>query len=315
MPIRDLGEKFTEGSFSMRLRHLRYFLAVAEEQSFIRAAAKVHIEPSPLSRAIRELETALDVRLLHRARGSVKLTWAGEVFLEEARRMLALMDAARLRVASAAKGFRGHLRIGLADSLAHPRLTTLLARCREEEPLTEVRIIEMPFSEMIKALGHDQIDAGFTVHSELSDKFIKKVAWTDRPAIAVPKNHPLLSLEKISLQEIVQHSLVLYHPERCFSGYDIIHRWFRERALPMPSVVEYVSGHELMMTLVAAGYGVGFALESQVKLYHHPDIVVRPVTDDVPSAVTFLTMLDKPYSEELSRFITRTQRVGEVDTS
>ncbi|WP_191833362.1 LysR family transcriptional regulator [Pseudomonas fluorescens] len=299
----------------MRMRHLRYFLVVAEELSFSRAAARVHIEASPLSRAIKELEAELGAHLLHRSRGRIELTWAGEVFREEARKMLSFMEGARNRVHAAARGYRGHLRIGLADSLAHPRLTKLLARCREEEPLTEVRIIEMPFSEMVKALAHDQIDAGFTVHSEISDKFIKKVAWTDRPAIAVPKNHPLLSLEKISLQEIVRHSLVLYHPERCFGGYNIIHRWFRDYALPMPSIVEYVSGHELMMTLVAAGYGVGFALESQVKLYHHPDIIIRPVTDDVPSAVTFLAMLNKPYSEQLSRFITRTQRVGEVDTS
>jgi len=83
----------------------------------------------------------------------------------------------------------------------------------------------------------------------------------------------------------------------------------------MPSIAEYASGHESMMMLVAAGYGVGFALESQVKLYDHPDVVIRPVTDDVPNAVTFLALLDKPYSEQLSRFITRIQRVGEADIS
>jgi len=297
------------------MRHLRYFLVVAEELSFSRAAARVHIEASPLSRAIKELEIELGARLLQRTRGRIELTWAGEVFREEARKMLTFMEGARSRVHAAARGYRGHLRIGLSDSLVHPRLTKLLAKCREEEPLTEVRIIEMPFKEMVQALGHDQIDAGFTVHSELGDEFIKKVAWTDRPSIAVPKNHPLLSLEKISLQEIARHSLILYHPERCFGGYSIIRRWFCEYALPMPSIAEYASGHESMMMLVAAGYGVGFALESQVKLYDHPDVVIRPVTDDVPNAVTFLALLDKPYSEQLSRFITRIQRVGEADIS
>ncbi|WPM25651.1 hypothetical protein OGV25_21005 [Pseudomonas sp. P1B16] len=80
----------------------------------------------------------------------------------------------------------------------------------------------------------------------------------------------------------------------------------------MPSIAEYVSGHELMMLLVAAGYGIGVALESQVTLFSHPDVIIRPVTDDVPSAETFITTLDKPHSEELGRFVARAQEVGEV---
>ncbi|MBV2205776.1 MAG: LysR family transcriptional regulator [Pseudomonas sp.] len=295
----------------MRIRHLHYFLIVAEELSFSRAAARVHIEPSPLSRTIRELEVELGVRLFQRARGRIRLTWAGEVFREEARRMLAFMEGARTRVHAAARGYRGRLRICLTDSLAQPRLTRLLARCREEEPLTEVKIVEMTVAEMVKALGHDQIDAGFTVHTEFTNGLAKEVVWTDRPVIAIPKNHPLLSLEKISLQEAARHSLILCHPELCSGGYDVIRRWFCEYALPMPSIAEYVSGHEPMMMLVAAGYGIGVGLETQVTLYNHPDVIIRRVTDDVPSAATFITMLDKPRSEELTRFIARAQQLGE----
>jgi DNA-binding transcriptional LysR family regulator len=159
----------------MRVRHLRYFLVVAEEQSFTRAAARVHIEPSPLSRAIKELESEFEVQLLYRSKGRICLTWAGEVFREEVQRMLAFMDGARIRVRSAARGYRGTLRIGLADSLAQPRLTRLLARCREEEPLTGIQIIEMTVGEMAKALDHDQIDAGFTIHTGLHG-LVKKTA-------------------------------------------------------------------------------------------------------------------------------------------
>lgn len=137
----------------MRIRHLRYFLVVAEELSFSRAATRVHIEPSPLSRAIKELESELGTRLFHRIQGRIRLTWAGEVFQEEARHVLMRMDGARARVHAAARGFRGRLRIGLADNLAQPRLTRLLACCREEEPLTEIKIVEMTVSEMVKALG------------------------------------------------------------------------------------------------------------------------------------------------------------------
>ncbi|MGP3790481.1 LysR family transcriptional regulator [Pseudomonas sp. B392_1p] len=296
----------------MRIRHLRYFLIVADELSFARAAARVHIEPSPLSRAIKDLEAELGVCLLQRSRGRVKLTWAGEVFREEARRMLAFMEGARSRVQAAARGYRGRLRIGLTDSLAQPRLTRLLARCREEEPLTEVKIVEMTVNEMVKALDHDEIDAGFTVHPERTDGFVKEVVWTDRPAIAIPRNHPLLSLDKIPLEEVARHTLILCDPERCSGGYDLLRSWFCKYALPLPSISEYVSGHEPMMMLVAAGYGIGVGLSSQVALCNHPDVIIRPVTDDVPNIATFLTTLNKPRSDELNRFITRAQQVGEL---
>ncbi|OWJ93224.1 LysR family transcriptional regulator [Pseudomonas sp. A46] len=296
----------------MRIRYLRYFLVVAEELCFSRAAARVHIEPSPLSRAIKELELGLGVSLFQRTKAGIRLTWAGEVFQEEARRVLRFMEDAQSRVHAAEKGYRGRLRIGLTDSLAQPSLAKLLARCREEEPLTEVKIVEMTVSEMVKALEHDQIDAGFTVHTELSTRLVKEVVWTDRPVIAIPRNHPLLSLEKIPLQEVSRHPLILCHPESCSGGYNVIRRWFREYALPMPSIAEYVSGHEPMMMLVAAGYGIGVGLASQITLYSHPDVIIRPVTDDVPSTATFITMFDKPCAEELSRFISRAHQVGEV---
>lgn len=296
----------------MRIRHLHYFLVVAEELNFSRAAARVHIEPSPLSRAIKELEAELGVCLFQRASGRIRLTWAGEVFREEAHRMLTCMEGARSRVHAAARGYRGRLRIGLTDRLAQLQLTKLLARCREEEPLTEVKIIEMTTKEMPRALGNDQIDAAFTVHTELGDEFVNEVVWTDRPVIAIPKNHPLLSFEKIPPHEVARHALILYHPELCPGIYDVIRNGFFEHRLPWPAIAEYVSGHESMMMLVAAGYGIGLGLKSQITLYNHPDVIIRPFTDKVPSAETFITMLNKPPSEELSRFIGRALRVGKV---
>ncbi|WP_232471886.1 LysR family transcriptional regulator [Pseudomonas aeruginosa] len=199
----------------MRIRHLHYFLVVAEEQSFARAAARVHIEPSPLSRAIRDLEHQLGVQLLHRAKGRIRLTWAGQVFREEARRIVTFMESAKNRVQSASQGFHGRLRIGLADSLAQPRLTRLLARCREEEPRTEVRITEMSVNEMLQALSHDQIDIGFTVDNSSTPGYRKEAVWTERPAIAIPTHHPLLSHETIPVAEALRYPLVLCHPERC----------------------------------------------------------------------------------------------------
>jgi DNA-binding transcriptional LysR family regulator len=293
------------------MHHLRYFLVVAEERNFSHAAARIHIEPSPLSRAIRELESELDVELLSRGKEGIRLTWAGEVFREEARRMLAFLDGALVRVRMAARGYRGMLRIGLADSLAQPRLTCLLARCREEEPRTGIRIIEMTVDEMVQALDQDQIDAGFTLHAGLRGLVAESV-WTDRPVVAVPRNHPLLSLEKISLREIVRQPLILWHPQSCSGGYDAVCRWFGDAGLPEPTIADYVSGHEPMRMLVAAGYGIGVGLASQLALYGHPEVILRPVTEDVPDMATFLVLPDRPSSAELSRFVDRARHIGSL---
>lgn len=150
----------------MRLRHLRYFIVVAEELSFIQASVRLHIEPSPLSRAIKDLEYDVGAELLHRSRGKIRLTAAGEAFCKDARRLLALYDDAKKSARRIKDGSRGHLRIGIADSLAQPRLTRLLAMCREDEPLTPIDITEMTTDELLFGLKRDLIDAGLTMDGE-----------------------------------------------------------------------------------------------------------------------------------------------------
>ncbi|EKY3918167.1 LysR family transcriptional regulator [Enterobacter hormaechei] len=299
----------------MRIRHLYYFLIVAEEQNFARAAARVHIEPSPLSRAIKELENQLGVRLLDRTRGRIKLTWPGEIFREEARRMLSFLDNAKTRVHSASLGYCGRVRIGLTDGLAQPKLTQLLARCREDEPRTEIRIVEMTVNEMLQALYHDQIDVGFSVEGENTNGYAKQMIWADRPAVAIPTHHPLLSFEKIPLIEALRYPLILCHPEQCAGGYNVIRRWIGDHSLPSPSIAEYVSGHEPMIMLVAAGYGIGIGIKSQIALYRHSDVVIRPMADEIPDTPTFVVTSDKTISPELQRFIKRALEIGNLSTN
>ena len=297
----------------MRLLNLHYFLVVAEELNFARAAVRVHIEPSPLSRAIKELEEELDVLLFYRQKGrGMQLTMAGEIFQEEARHVLNLFENARIRVKAVSNGYRGQLRVGLTNNLAQHRLTHLLALCREEEPRTAIRIMELSNNDMIKALDHDQIDIGFTIHSKPGSGFYRKVAWWDPMVIILPKSHPLLCLEKIPLDEVLFYPLILCHPESCPGGYTIIQQWCESAARPF-TTNHYVSGIESMMMLVAAGYGIGIALKSQMTLYDHPNIIIRPVTDDVPTTATYIVTREKPLSDELNRFIARIHHIGETE--
>lgn len=289
----------------MRMRHLRYFLLVAEELSFVRAAAKAHIEPSPLSRAIKELEIQLGARLLERHKGRIQLTWSGEVFREEAHRILTFMEAARMRVSATSHGYRGHLRIGLTDGLAQPRMAQLLAHCREEEPRTDVRVFQLRSNDMLQALRYDQIDIGFTLNASVPEEFIKKVAWEERPAAAIPIRHPLLSLDKIPLRDLPRYPLVLSASEQDAGNHKILNMSLNELQLPEPKIAEYVTSHEAMMMLVSAGYGVAIGLESQIALYRHPDVILRPLSNETPNVSTFAIMRNTPHPAELQRLLLR----------
>ncbi|MGF6597576.1 DNA-binding transcriptional LysR family regulator [Paraburkholderia sp. GAS448] len=144
----------------MELRHLRCFIAVAEELHFARAAERLHIEQSPLSRAIRQLEDDLNVRLFDRDTQGTRLTWSGQVFLEDARRVLAAVEQARASAKAAATGYQGMLRIALSDGIVQPRLSALLALCREEEPEVDIRLFEVPLAQQLRACVMTY-DAGF----------------------------------------------------------------------------------------------------------------------------------------------------------
>ena len=119
----------------MELRHLQHFLAVAEEQSFTRAAGRIHLVQSALSVSVRSLERELGARLFDRTTHSVQLTSAGEALVVEARRTLAAAEAARDAVAAVRGGVRGTVRVGIMHSLALIDLAGLLTRYHREHPL------------------------------------------------------------------------------------------------------------------------------------------------------------------------------------
>jgi DNA-binding transcriptional LysR family regulator len=134
----------------MELRHLRCFLAVAEELHFARAAEKLHIEQSPLSRAIKELEEELGVRLFDRTTRSTRLTRAGNIFLKHVPRVFTALEQARQSVNAVAAGYHHQLRVALSDGITPSRLSALLAQCRQEEPDVKIRLFEMPLSQQAR---------------------------------------------------------------------------------------------------------------------------------------------------------------------
>lgn len=296
-------EMMLEG-YELELRHLRYFIAVAEELHFARAAERLHIEQSPLSRAIKDLESDLGVQLFERTTRSTHLTWAGQVFLDDSRRVLSVLEQAIASTKAAATGYRGTLRIALSDCIDPPKLASLLVQCRDEEPEVEIRLFEVPLAEQIKGLRAGLYDVGLAQAGEVGDGIVAQSVWNNPIVVAAPARHPLLALKRIPLAEVVRYPLVLCHPETCEGCYRQIERLLRA-VDAKPVVAEHVVSHDLMMTLVAAGRGIGFAHESRMMINRHPEVMARPLAGRPFMLTTYLLRLDAEPSEPLSRFAAR----------
>lgn len=202
----------------MELRHLRCFVALAEELHFTRAAERLHIEQPPLSRAIKELEDELGVVLFDRNRRGTVLTAAGAAFLQDIRRLLTVLEQARENAKAVASGLRGSLRIAVSDGAIDPRLSAFLVRCRAEEPEIEIRLSEVPLAEQLRGLRSGDFTIGFAHTAEVGDDIVAEPIWRDPLVIAVPARHALLVHKKVPLHELRGHPLVLCDPHAC-EGY------------------------------------------------------------------------------------------------
>ncbi|POR07934.1 LysR substrate-binding domain-containing protein [Diaphorobacter sp. LR2014-1] len=296
----------------MEFRHLRYFLAVAEELHFARAAERLHIEQSPLSRAIRELEEELGAQLFVRTSRSTRLTLAGKLLMENAPRVLLALDQARESVKAAANGFHGRLRVALSDGITPSRLPALLARCREEDPEIEIRLFEVPLAQQLSGLRDDLYDAGFSMADEVGDGIIIEPAWEDELMVAMPARHELLAHRRVPLDEVLQHPLVLGDPAVSEGHAKQIDRILRKQDRE-PLIEQYVATFDVMMTFVSAGLALGLAGAAHIASSHEPGVVGRPLAGKSPMLTTYLLRRDAEPSQALARFIERVEALGPGD--
>ncbi|MCS7934123.1 LysR family transcriptional regulator [Pseudomonas aeruginosa] len=292
----------------MEFRHLRYFLAVAEELHFARAAERLHIEQSPLSRAIKELEEELGVMLFARTTRSTRLTRAGGLFLEHVPRVFSALQQARDSVNAAANGFHRQLRVALSDGITPSRLPALLALCRQEEPEVEIRLFEVPLSHQIKGLYEDLYDVGFAQSDEVGDGLVARAAWSDQLMAAVPARHPLLAHKRIPLEELLRYPLVLCDPHICEGHARQIERVLRGVGME-PLIAERVASCDLMMVLVSAGFALGLTGAAHITASREQGVVARPLGEHSPLLTTYLLHPSSNPSETLARFIKRVQSI------
>jgi DNA-binding transcriptional LysR family regulator len=284
----------------MKLRLLQYFLAVAEELHLGRAAGRLGIEQSPLSRAMRDLEQILGIQLFDRSFRQTTLTWAGQTLLTECRYVLAAVDRAVNATRAAANGYKSTLRIAIADGLAGPRMATLLAVCRAEEPDMEIRLVEMPYSQQLRGLHEGLLDIAFSFSSTEDGGLHSSTVWAEPLALILPARHPLLRQQFVRLDDALSYPVVMCHPEEDSGFRQQLQAIFK--VTKAPKIVDQASSFSVMLTLIGAGYGVGFGMESQMNMLRRADISVRGLTGVAAPILVHLLRRHGDPSEPVKRF-------------
>lgn len=240
----------------MELRHLRYFLAVAEELNFSRAAVRLHIAQPPLSQQIRQLEDELGLQLLERGSRPLRLTEAGRFFKTEATNLIAQLEQAVAGTRRIGRGEVGWIGIGYIGSAMNLLLPPVLRRFHAEHPGVEVLLYEMLPFEQPAALVDRRIHVGFVRPGIDHADLIEECLFKEPMAIALPSDHRWVERTEIAIAELADEPIVLYGG-RMTRGIDSGFLLSTFRAYGVEPKVAVQSQHaESALGLVAAGMGV-----------------------------------------------------------
>lgn len=270
--------------YAMQLRHLRYFQAVAEEGSFTRAAARLHIAQPPLSRQIRQFEEELGVQLFERTTRALRLTEAGRFLLEQSRLLTARLEEVLEGTRRLGQTQRRWFGIGFVPSTLYGFVPELIRRLRSADPKVEVGLAEMTTLPQLEALKTGRIDLGIG-RILLDDPAIeRRVLMTEPLMAAVPLHHPLAAMGSVSAQRLAQEPFVLYPARPRPNFADHVLGLFRAAGYAL-QVEQEANELQTAIGLVAAGVGVSVVPASVQRLQRQDVAHVRIEGDAFVSPV------------------------------
>jgi DNA-binding transcriptional LysR family regulator len=285
----------------MELRHLRYFVAVAEERNFTRAAERLHIAQPPLSRQIQQLEEDLGVVLIEKGVRPLRLTEAGAFFFAHAKPLLDQVRDLRTMTQRVGKLERS-LSVGFVASTLYGLLPDIIRRYRERHPEVDVILHEMTTVEQLKALKEGRIDVGFgRIKSE--DPSIRRILLREeRMVVALFPGHRLAEHRtSLRLTELIHEPLLVYPKAPRPSFADQVLAAFSEANLAPERVTE-VRELQIAMGLVAAGQGIAIVPES-VQGMHHRNVVYLALEDKHAFSPIFFSVRHMDRSPELENML------------
>ncbi|MDA8520186.1 LysR family transcriptional regulator [Acidovorax sp. NCPPB 4044] len=262
----------------IELRHLRYFIAVAEELNFRRAAERVHIDQTPLSRTIRDLEERWGVKLFVRTPRTLQLTPAGIKLLDHAKKLLVRVERTKRAVRATDVRYREPLRIGVDESTVQPALAGCLSRWKKVAPDTSFEIMEMTATEMLAALRSETIDIGFSFGAPQDDAVVQQAAWSTLLVAIVSPEHELAGQQVVSLDDLLSFPTITcteIHQSGLFHQMGEI---LRRRNLS-PTIAGQARSLTGYLTRVAVGQGVGVADADHMRALRRSDITVVQLSE------------------------------------
>lgn len=258
----------------MDLRQMRYFLALAEERNFGRAAERLHMAQPPLTRQIRALEDELGTELFLRTPKGVELTEAGRALLAEVPNLLALAQRARERTQLAGAGQTGRLDVGIFGSGVLDVIPRLLARFHAERPEVQIALHTLTKAEQIEALRERRITVGFNRLVPPEPDLVVETVLRERLVVGLPEGHRLCAQGAIRVQDLDGEPMILY-PNLPLPGLaqEVMNAFRREGVrLRVEQEVEDVL---TCVALVAGGFGLCVTTESSASL-RLPGVTYRP---------------------------------------
>ncbi len=284
----------------MELRHLRYFVTVAEELHFTRAAERLHIGQPPLSQQIQALEAESGVQLFQRSKRRVLLTTAGERLLVRARRLLADAEAAAEEARRAGRGEVGELRIAFTSSMPLAGvLPDSLRHYRERYPAVSLKLEEMFSGDQYLALQQQRLDVGFVRYNgdEVVPGIHRRELRRDRLCVVIRRDHPLAAHARLAFAELRDEGFIVY-PPGVSTGLPALIRQLAQAAGFQPRIAQTSGEAMTQIALVAAGLGIAI-LPSPLACVQLDGVCYIPLTD----AAAYLSMAVATREQESSPLV------------
>jgi DNA-binding transcriptional LysR family regulator len=275
----------------MELRHLRYFVAVAEELHFGRAAERLGMAQPPLSQQIKALEQELGVLLLLRTKRRVELTAGGAVFLSEARKTLVQADLATRAAQRAARGEIGRLEVGFVSGAVYGEVPSIFRLMRTRYPDVALVLQDLTTEEQVEAILAHRLDVGLVRPPVIgAESLIMQVVWREPLVVVLPETHRLAGQPKIPLEALAEEPF-LQVPRHLAPGfYDQFIRICAHAGFS-PNIVQEARTTQTIVSLIAVGMGVSIVPASLQSL-QRTGVVYRPLAPPVPT--TDLAVIRRP---------------------
>lgn len=287
----------------MELRHLRYFVAVAEEENVTRAASRLHVSQPALSRQIRDLEEEIGFLLLERSAKSVRLTEAGRTFLDEARKVLQAADNAVKTARAKAAGAQGEVHVGYAPSLTIQILPRALRRFQAQFPRVRVRLHDLSTEEIVKQLHTGKLQLALTVQP--SRKMLRGLRFREIDAypmrMAIPPGHRLFRARAVKVSELAREPLIAYTRADYPEYHDTLNTLFK-LGKTKPVIAEEHDSVTSLIAAVEAGRGIAL-LPSCVACMVGPRMKLIPLNPPAAPIVVGAVVREGNVSEFVEKLI------------